>query len=768
MVKQAPKPTPSRTTARLRPARQSGVVAILAMLFLVIFSALATAMALVSQANLRSADTYQHVNRSAAAAETGMQWSAFRVAQVASMITTTKGEIDATIADAIWPVLRDQIMNTLGADLHQLEPATLVDEKITLGRIHVGSEDGAPTFRITIARHPLAGENYGSAYYQRAPYNIGGGANEFTADGQAVSAANPVIGVWVRMTSTGADGAYSRVLQSDFRIDKKVRYAILSRNRVMIGRNVLIKGSIGSKFMDVDQTHGHPVQLRDNFRGLDSTLDTWLDTLETYLAGNDQNGDNRVRLADVAESGNLANAETYDRNADGYIDAYDFFLIKYDGDEDGTLTSAEFTDNGTMVDTQLWRLINEMKYPAGTQFDWAQLRVKPPGGDWADATADFAAVDNFDNYAKISGQVILAAAKADWESGAAAGAYQKFFADSIVSESGQSPLTFQAGDDQLSNIAADSFDVSSYRDMATGDFAQQVAAAAPNEGGQPVVFTPPGAGTIEAVPYQSPHPYDYYARPVYENYTFTNVKIPKGTNALFVNCKFIGVTFIESETDNADPNFNYAGTLNPDGTLKYNVAASVNGNQVTDTKALSNNIRFEGCTFEGMVASDSPAAYTHVRNKVQFTGNTQFNLDSPNLSADQKATFIKSTIMTPQYSVDMGSFDNAADPNQFVQLDGTIVAGVFDIRGQAVIDGSIVTTFEPVAGQGPLANGGATPNFNTTIGYFESAAGDNESELPAGGFGKIIIRYDPSRALPDGINGPIEVRAEMSTYFEGH
>ena len=750
------------------PRRQSGVVAILAMLFLVIFSALAAAMALVSQANLRTADTYQHVNRAAAAAETGMSWASYRVGQVASTITTTKGLIDTTMANTLWPVLRDQIMNTMGAELHLLEASTQINEKITLGRIKVGSEATASTFRITLERHPLAGENYGSAYYQRAPYNLNTGSNAYTANGLAVSSANPVTGVWVRIKSVGVDGSCMRTVQSDFRIDKKVRYAVLSRNRVMIGRNVLIKGAIGSKYEYVDQTNGHPVQMRDNFRGLDPTLDTWLDTLQTYLAANDKNGDNRIQLADANESANLANAATYDRNGDGYIDAYDFFLIKFDANQDGVLSSAEFTSNGKMVDAQLWQLVNEMKYPAGTQFDWAQLRVKVPGGDWADASADLNAIDAADTYAKIQGQVLMSASKTAWNAGAGGGAYQNYFADSILSSVGDAPLTFQAGADQLADIQPGDFDVSGYKAMATGDFNAQVAAKTANDSTKPVVYTPPGPGTLESVPYQSPHPYDYYARPVYENYTFSNVKIPKGANALFVNCKFIGCTFIETETNNTDANFNYAGALNPDGSQKYNLTSTVNGQPVTDTKTVSNNIRFQDCTIEGMVASDSPQAYTHVRDKLQFTGNTQFNLDSPNLTADQKATFSRSTIMTPQYSIDMGSFTQPADAGQVVKLDGTIVAGIFDIRGQATIDGSILTTFAPVSGQGPLLNGGNPANFNTTIGYFESAAGDNEAELPTGGYGKIIIRYDPSRAMPDGINGPIEVRADNSTYFEGH
>jgi len=255
---------------------------------------------------------------------------------------------------------------------------------------------------------------------------------------------------------------------------------------------------------------------------------------------------------------------------------------------------------------------------------------------------------------------------------------------------------------------------------------------------------------------------------VYENYVFTDVTIPKGTNALFVNCRFVGVTFVESEVDNSDPFYNYAGVQNADGSPTYTgLVATVDGEPVTDTKPHGNNVRFHDCTFEGMVATESPDAFTHVRNKVQFTGGTRFDLEADSLSADQQALFRKSTLMMPQYSVDMGTFTEPTVADEFVRLDGTIVAGVFDIRGTAVIDGSIITTYDPQPDQGPLAQGGNPAQFNTTIGYFASAAGDGEGEIPAGGFGKIHIRYDPNRAMPDGITAPISFVPEMATYAEG-
>ncbi len=757
-----------------RNASQRGAVSVLAMLFLAIFASLAAAMAMSAQTNLLSADTNHHGNRALAASETGVQFARFRLASIADGVTTTKGEIEGDIADDLWTQVAMQLYTAVGVESQFLDSPTIsydgegVPQKVELGRIRLGGATDDPTFRVTVEQHPIDGENYGSAYYQRTPYNVGGAANLYTADGEAVTSANPVTNNYVRVTTVGTDGGVNRTINIDFRIDKKVRFAILSRNRIMIGRNVMVVGPIGSRYTQVDHLHGHPIQMRDNFHGLDPTLDTWLADLKTYLGLNDVDGDNRVLVADERESAGLGDAAALDANNDGYVDTYDMFVLKYDSNNDGALSESEFSSGGNLIDGQLWQLMNEAKYPIGTEFDWANKRVKLPGESWVDASADLSTIDNYDDYAKVAGDVVFKSEKSPWEAGAAGGKYQDYFRGPIVSDEYTDPVTFGADDSAIVSLDASNFDVSQYRSMATGSFTDQINNPVANDGSQPTVITPAGPGTIESVPYNSPYPYDYYARPVYENMVFTNVKIPKGTNALFVDCKFIGVTFVDSEVDNDDPNFNYAGMQEADGSQKYHgIEVDVNGSAVTDTKPLGNNIRFHNCDFDGTVATENPASYSHVRNKLQFTGDTVFNPTAGSLTDAQKALFEKSTIMAPQYSLDIGTFTQPASGTEVTHLDGTIVAGVLDIRGQAEINGSLITTFEPTVGQGVLAEGGNPANFNTTLGYFESTAGDSEAEMPVGGYGKIIIRYDPYRAMPDGILGPIEVTADMDTYFEG-
>ncbi|HEX7010414.1 MAG TPA: hypothetical protein VF184_10555, partial [Phycisphaeraceae bacterium] len=101
-----------------------------------------------------------------------------------------------------------------------------------------------------------------------------------------------------------------------------------------------------------------------------------------------------------------------------------------------------------------------------------------------------------------------------------------------------------------------------------------------------------------------------------------------------------------------------------------------------------------------------------------------------------------------------------------VELSGTIVAGVIDMRGQVEVNGTILTTFEPKSNTGPVL-GQTSPQFNTTLGYFPSDAGDLEAELPVTGVGMIKVRYDPTLPLPDGVLGPIQIEPVIATYFEG-
>ena len=231
-------------------------------------------------------------------------------------------------------------------------------------------------------------------------------------------------------------------------------------------------------------------------------------------------------------------------------------------------------------------------------------------------------------------------------------------------------------------------------------------------------------------------------------------------------------------------------------------------------------MRFHDCLVVGSLVSDSPTNYTHARNKLQFTGATRFATKHPvypdtatlNPDTSDMPTILKSSMMLPGYSVDLGSFNSP--PSQNVRLSGTIVAGVLDARGNTTITGALVLTFAPTYGSAPMRDALGNPvgnpaGFNTTLGYFGPADGDNESldpntlptvggvkivgydvdgdglpdfgpssppnpalypnavAVPFYGYGKIVIDFDPTMGMPDGLPLPLQYHVVSNSYREG-
>jgi hypothetical protein len=239
------------------------------------------------------------------------------------------------------------------------------------------------------------------------------------------------------------------------------------------------------------------------------------------------------------------------------------------------------------------------------------------------------------------------------------------------------------------------------------------------------------------------------------------VKIPKGLNAMFDNCTFEGVTFVETEHDItkngeitynksdgmswaqskvAGDNFSKDKVLLPEGT-------PASGQTITQGSQKGNNIRFNNCTFNGPIAGNYATAYTHFANSWEFTGATMFD----NRWIDPSSGSTTATIVSPQVNIEMGSFaDPTAAPSTLV---GVVVAGNLDVRGTGIVDGSVIITGD---GAG-----------NTTLGYFGASDSDtNPSAMPEGGYGRLNLRYNPYRALPDGINIAIEILPDPTTFQE--
>ena len=239
------------------------------------------------------------------------------------------------------------------------------------------------------------------------------------------------------------------------------------------------------------------------------------------------------------------------------------------------------------------------------------------------------------------------------------------------------------------------------------------------------------------------------------------------------NCTFIGATFVETDhRTHVDDDFNYVGMMEADGTLQApgDDRDGRRGSRSPTRRPESNNVRFHNCTFEGSVISDAPPAYTHVRNKMAFTGDHAVrDRRARRTSSDSEKEPCSSGARSshPHYSVEMGTFDDPTNTSdEDLELTGTIVAGVLDMRGRIKVNGTILTTFEPESFVAPVIDENS-PQFNTTLGYFSSAAGRPRSRAArTAGLGLIQVTVRPRTWLSrTGSISPIELRAVYVDVF---
>ncbi|MEM7227805.1 MAG: hypothetical protein AAF432_03220 [Planctomycetota bacterium] len=791
------------------------------MMFMVIFGALAAAMAVVAQGNLRTAHSSLEVSRAMSAAEAGLVFAMKRLESEAQRFVIEKGVVDASYANDLWLGDYNQAADGI---VQVLDPDDYTTTSTGDGLIHAMYDVHAQD------AHSIDGVLTGDTGWPAIDSVTGTlrvKAIKLTSQGANgpyfVLKYEPILtDPYVRVTSMGVDGNITRTLQMDFRIGKKIEFALLSPNRIMIGKNVRVEGPVGTRYGvisgELDGANGDPLVLESDFYYLSSALDSKLDTFFAEIQDHDVDGDNRLRPGHTAEALGLTSGDMVDNDGNEYVDDFDLFLGHYDANDDGmvlydtTLAAAAGITAGSLefdADLQLARLIDEA--------------LPDRDGDGDEGTASDIAlgyqdgvVDGNDLYAKVRGALSFAVSQASWEA-AHGDSYQSIVNGPVSTDIDDSPIEFDVDAEDLRELTTDMFnDAQNYYDTATSSslafghdvqadpsgaaISGQVAASLNNDPG--ATFTAPN--TWEGVPFGSQGAYDYYQRPIYENMTFSNVRIPMGNNGLFINCTFKGITYIESYTANDHHHWNLAGALEEDaanpGTYVLRFEDLVNSDPplvgatpVTDTRPYSNNIRFDGCTFIGSVSSDKPTEYTHWRNKLQFTGNTRFYIDveDPDLQTQTDVAEIKSvingftgaeieemeksSILMPGWSLDVGNFGNVvgATPDQTptVNLKGVIVAGVLDIRGTADVFGTVLMTYRPTANSGPLYYGGQTEAFNTTIGYFDPTRGGLEgsdlADIITQGFGEISIRYNPDALLPDGIPWPINIEADTTTYFEG-
>lgn len=202
-------------------------------------------------------------------------------------------------------------------------------------------------------------------------------------------------------------------------------------------------------------------------------------------------------------------------------------------------------------------------------------------------------------------------------------------------------------------------------------------------------------------------------RAVHENQTYTDAYLAANQNALFRNCTFEGVLYVDCH-------------------------------QTAQSSGYCNNVRFENCTFNGVIVTNTPDDLSWQRNALYFTGAATFN----NTSDIQEAT-----ILAPHFNVDLGNTNPELSDNNV--LTGAIVGGIVDVRGNAQIYGTIISMADTSQW---------TSGFVTNIGATLDDGGSETTDL--GDIGIISITPEADLMLPSGITSPIIIVPNQNTYTE--
>ena len=748
-----------------RSRMRRGSAAVVAMVYLVLMSTLAMAMASVAMLNIRMAYNSSDVERARASAESGIRWFGWKLSQI-PLVQTEVGTMTDAVAKGLWPDIRDAVIADLNGTVNiatKMDPVPNINKAD--GNLHIGPMTGpnGATFNLDI--WPTPG-------YERT--------------------------IQVKVSGLARDAR--RALQMEFFLQKTMKYGVVSTIPIQLGKNTTVQGDICVASMTGSGLYSSqpPVLAISDFRYTKATTNDALTknvaALQNFLGSNDPTHDNRIRVSDAtamaalatakASNSNLATAVDY--NSDGFIDEFDLYLKYFETGGDARVSQSEFTALAA-EDPNLFKSIDERGKP------WNSSETAP-------TSYNDGYTDTNDQYAKIQGHVRVLESEASLTARLGSQKIADVLQGPIspVDNLNTPPVEFGAADLANMSLEPSDFKMTDFLNLSgkragvtqlhpgvanadssavysdtliqagfsgrtrTGDAngtlnATQVASGK-GSGTQTLGYTTVSGQEVltsatENVPYgtSDSNRRSTIKRPVFSNITFRNCIIYRGTNALFLNCKFDGVTFVDGAYGMTKSDADY-----PKG----------------------NNFRFESCSFTGPIAQgdaqvdnlgnplgsqtrrgEAPNTYGDWTNSWEFTGATGFNLsvaagDTSDLGKLKK----QATIMAPRTNIEMGSF--IAPGAASCSFQGVVVAGCFDVRGIADIDGSIIVTRN--AGPG-----------NCTLGYFGPSddvgnAGTPDPIMVANGssYGKIHIRYNPFRSLPNGINMRVSLLPDTTSWRE--
>jgi hypothetical protein len=620
--------------------RRGGAVLVLAMIFIVMFSALAVALASFSGANVQVASGQHKVNKALHAAQSGLECAKYLVTAVTASTSwpapTNKNYVTDEQADTVWTVLCQYAQDTRIDGLTVNEPSTFAGgEELVLPAMSFGTENGQ--FALRFCRYDT----------------------------------DPRV---IYIESTGTDGETTRriTMEMDVTKDRKVlEYALATQGRMWLTGDTTIHGSIYSSYGRKYNSSGTSYSLLSlapfNMTS-DSTVDGTINTVLSYA-----DVDSRSYQLETLNAANKPmfqfGATVYDAEGvalaatTGTIDD-EGYLVDASGnpvyDVDGKRLPVNFANRVYSTADEVHAYHENINYgqPRSTQMDGMLI------GDY-DTSA----------YKSAISTTVRAASTAVIE-------------DGVLGTTGVSTVT----------------EYFPHAPLDSGGYTTRSGSSLPLK------------------------------RYIYQDKTIRNVVVKTGTNALFRNCTFEGVLYVDTT---------YNG---PTVSLPSSYTSSAISTFLSTTKNY-NNIRFENCTFNGVIVTNTPQALNSnwwMGNNLYFTGEATF---------ENHSSVPEATILAPHFNVNLGNTNPNASENNV--LTGAIVGGIVDIRGNAQIYGTIISMADTSA---------YSSGYVTNIGVTLEDGGSETTE--AGDVGVISITPEADTMLPSGIKSSIIIKPDPKTYSE--
>ena len=435
---------------------RNGWATVPALLMLTVIASISAGMASVSWTNVRSAQAMIGIAKAQSAAESGLSFGSIRLLDEVNRFVIDRGVIDAALADKLWKgtwTSADGIINVSPGNGYIVSsPSGLgivhclqdVFEQIDTHWIEITSADAIlPTLSngdLILDVKPIAVDSTEETFF-RLQYELQQNSTR------------------ILVKSTGEYSGISRTISMEFDLDKRIDYALVAMSRVMLGRNVIVEGPIGTRYGtesgELNSGFGVPLVMRSDFAGIDPVLlDAEIATFATAILAYDVDGDNRLRPNHPTEASGVGGSIT-DYDGDQYVTEMDLFLSRYDSNGDirvvfdasqAALAGHSGLTNEFTQDLQLALLIDLAKSDRNMD---GIVDNKDQELGWNDGI-----IDARDRYAKVDGSIGFAVGVADWES-ASGGSWQEDVQGSIVPDFVSSASQFQLPASSLAELTTD-------------------------------------------------------------------------------------------------------------------------------------------------------------------------------------------------------------------------------------------------------------------------------------------------------------------------